>query len=198
MKRHAPATERNREPILKVLVGVLPGRGEVLEIASGTGEHAVHFARALPHLTWQPSDADPDALASIAAYREEAQLENLRAPVLLDVMSGGAWGVERADAIVCVNMIHIAPWAACEGLMKGAARLLGPGAPLYLYGPFRFDGGFSAPSNEAFDASLKARDPAWGIRDVGDVTALAAEHGFTREAVIPMPANNHSVIFRRA
>lgn len=197
MKRHAPATERNREPILRVLEGVLPERGEVLEIASGTGEHAVFFARSLPRITWQPTDLDPDALASIAAHRDEAQLENLRPPIRLDVTRDD-WGIERVDAIVCANMIHIAPWAACEGLIKGAARLLAAGAPLYLYGPFRFDGAFTAPSNEAFDASLKARDPAWGVRDVSDVTALAAASGLTREAIIPMPANNHSVIFRRA
>jgi hypothetical protein len=169
----------------------------VLEIASGAGQHAVYFAERLPEQLWQPTDPDPEALASIEAWRSEAKLSNVRPPIRLDVTADD-WGPITPDAIVCINMIHIAPWAACEGLMRGAGRLLALGAPLYLYGPFRFKGGFTAPSNEAFDASLRASDPSWGVRDLDDVTALAASHGLEREAVIPMPANNHSVIFRRA
>jgi hypothetical protein len=197
MKRSAPATERNREPISRVLEGVLPARGVVLEVASGTGQHAAFFASRLPGVEWQPSDVSPEALASIEAWRSEAGAPNLRAPILLDVMVPG-WSADPADAVVCINMIHISPWAACEGLFKGSARILSAGAPLYLYGPFRFDGSFTAPSNGAFDASLKAMDPSWGVRDLTDVTALATSAGFTREAVIAMPANNHSVVFRRA
>jgi SAM-dependent methyltransferase len=196
MKRHAPATDRNREPILDVLRGVLPERGLVLEVASGTGQHAAYFASNLPRMEWQPSDADPEALESIEAWREETQAPNLRPPIRLSA-TDSEWGVDAADAVVCINMIHIAPWGACEGLFKGAARLLAPGAPLYLYGPFRFNGSFTAPSNEAFDASLRSRDPSWGVRDLVDVTALATANGFAREAVIDMPANNHSIVFRR-
>lgn len=196
MKRYAPATDRNREPILSVLRDVLPRSGVVLEIASGTGQHAAYFAPCFPELTWQPSDPDPELLASIEAWRAESGAPNLRAPVRLDVTEE-AWGVDSASAIVCINMIHIAPWAACEGLFRGAARLLPEWAPLYLYGPFRFDGRFTAPSNEAFDGSLRSTDPAWGVRDLADVTALAGRSGFEREAVIAMPANNHSIVFRR-
>jgi hypothetical protein len=196
-KRFAPATDRNREPILAVLRDVLPASGIVLEIASGSGQHAAFFAPRFPSLAWQPTDPDPDALASIEAWRAEAGAPNLRSPLQIDVRLDD-WGIEPAAAIVCINMIHIAPWAACEGLFRGASRLLPAGAPLYLYGPFRFDGRFTAPSNEAFDASLRDRDPSWGVRDLTDVTALAKERGFDREAVIPMPANNHSVVFRRA
>lgn len=196
MKRFAPATDRNRAPILEVLRGVMPERGLVLEIASGTGQHAVYFGGALPGVLWQPSDPDAESRASIDAWRAESGLSNVRPALELDV-SREDWGVEAADAIVCINMIHISPWSSCEALMRGAARLLPAGAPLYLYGPYRFDGAFTAPSNEAFDASLRARDPSWGVRDLSDVTAAALASGFDREAVIPMPANNHSVVFRR-
>lgn len=195
MKRHAPAAERNREPILEVLRRVLPELGRALEIASGSGEHAVHFARSLPGIVWQPSDPDPGALASIEAWRGEAGLTNLLAPITLDTSE--EWSAPPADAIVCINMIHIAPWQACEGLLRGSALLLPPGGLLYLYGPFRFDGRFTAPSNEAFDASLRARDPSWGVRDLAEVTALAITRGFVPGEVIAMPANNHSVIFHR-
>lgn len=197
MKRYAPATDRNREPILAVLRGVLPSSGLVLEIASGSGQHAAFFAPHFPGLLWQPTDPDPDALASIEAFRAEVGAPNLLSPRMLDVTRDD-WGIDAAAAIVCINMIHIAPWAACEGLFRGAERLLSAGAPLYLYGPFQFDGRFTAPSNEAFDASLRERDPAWGVRDLADVTAFAKERGFSREAVVPMPANNHSIVFRRA
>ena len=196
MKHHAPATERNREPIREVLARELPASGTVLEIASGSGEHAVAFARAFPHVTWQPTDADPRALASIAAWRDEAALPNLAAPLRLDV-TATPWPIERADAIVCVNMVHIAPWEAALALFAGAGRALAPGALLFLYGPYRFGGAFTAPSNEAFDASLRSRDPRWGVRDVDELRAAAAAQGFTLGAPIPLPANNHVLLFRR-
>jgi SAM-dependent methyltransferase len=197
MKRSSPATARNREPIREVLARYLPRSGLVLELASGAGEHAVHLARALPALEWQPSDADPAALASIAAWRDDAALPNLRAPLALDVMAE-PWPVARADALVCINMIHIAPWEAALAMFAGAARLLAPGALLYLYGPVR-ENGVTAPSNDDFDRSLRARDPRWGVRDVADLRAAAAgpAGGFVLEELIPMPANNSSLIFRR-
>jgi SAM-dependent methyltransferase len=197
MKRLAAAAERNRGPILDALRGVLPPSGLVLEIASGTGQHVVHFAAALPGLEFQPTDLDEENLDSVRAWVEEAGLPNVRPPLRLDVREPD-WSVARADAIFCANMIHIAPWAAAEGLLAGAARVLPPGGPLCLYGPFRFGGRFLAPSNEEFDAWLKARDPSWGVRDLDVVTATAAGHGLVREAVFEMPANNHTVVFRRA
>lgn len=197
MKRHAPATGRNREPILAVLRPLLCPSAKVLEIASGSGEHAVFFAESMPDVVWQPSDRDPEGLASIEAHREEAALENLLSPVVVDA-STGTLGQGPFDAVVCVNMIHIAPWSACLGLLRGAAAILAPGGVLYLYGPYRIPGEPFAPSNEAFDASLRGRDPSWGVRDLGEVTAAAGEVGFLREAVVPMPANNHSVVFRKA
>jgi len=194
--RHAPAAARNREPILAVLRDVLPAQGTVLEIASGTGQHAVHFAAALPRLSWQPTDPDTEARRSIAAHAARAGLPNLLSPLTLDA-SSALWPLTAADAIVSINMIHIAPWRAAEGLMAGAGRLLPPGAPLYLYGPFREQGRHTAPSNEAFDASLKARDLEWGVRDLDDVVALAQAHGLTFDRQVAMPANNLSIIFRR-
>lgn len=197
MKRYAPATERNREAILAVLRDVLPGAGVVLEVASGSGEHAVFFAAQLPGLAWQPTDPDPENLASIAAHRDDAALASLRAPLRLDVTEPG-WARDRAaDAVVCINMIHIAPWEACLGLFAGASALLPAGGPLYLYGPYREDGVFHAVSNAEFDASLRARDPRWGVRDLAEVTRAAEAAGFTREGVVAMPANNHSLVFRR-
>lgn len=199
VKRHAPATERNRDPILAVLRDELPARGVVLEIASGTGQHAVHFARALPQLTWQPSDLDDDARRSIEAWREEAGLPNLAPPLVLDVTAApAAWPVAAADAIVCANMVHIAPWQASLGLLDGAAHLLAPGAPLITYGPYRFEGRFTAPSNQAFDASLRARDPAWGVRDLGELAREAARRGLLLASIRALPANNHVVVYRRA
>jgi cyclopropane fatty-acyl-phospholipid synthase-like methyltransferase len=192
----APAVARNREPILAALRDVLPATGTVLEIASGTGEHAVHFAAALPHLTWQPTDPDAQARASIAAHAAQAGLANLLPALALDA-SAPIWPVTRADAIVSINMIHIAPWRAAQGLMTGAARVLPAGAPLYLYGPFRARGQHTAPSNAAFDEGLKARDPEWGVRDLDEVTVLAREHGFSLQRTVAMPANNLSVVFRR-
>ena len=194
MKRYAPATERNREPIAQVLRGVLPERGTVLEVASGTGEHAVYFAGLFPNLDWQPSDPDPEALESIRAWRAEAGLENVEEPVLLDAASD-RWPVAHASAILCINMVHISPWEATEGLMRGAGRLLPPGAPLILYGPYRRAGVPTAPSNETFDASLKARNPEWGLRSVESVTAEAARNGLGFERLWEMPANNLMLLF---
>jgi hypothetical protein len=193
----SPAVARNRDPILAVLRRVLPERGVVLELASGSGEHAVHFAAALPGLTWQPTDPDPQARDSIAAYRTAVQLPNLLAPLPLDAISP-TWPVARADAILAINMIHIAPWAAAEGLMAGAERLLPGGGVLFLYGPFREHGQHTAPSNAAFDESLRARNREWGVRDLDEVAALASRHRLALEERVAMPANNLSVVFRRA
>jgi hypothetical protein len=195
MKRFAPATQRNREPIREVLARELPAAGTVLELASGSGEHAIYMAAAFPHLTWQPTDVDAESIASIAAWRNEAALPNVREPLRLDV-SEDPWPVSEAAAITCINMVHISPWTATLGMFGGAARLLAPGALLYLYGPYRFDGAFTAPSNEAFDQSLRSRDPSWGIRDVRDLATAAS--GFVLREVISMPANNHSLVFRRS
>lgn len=191
---YAPAALRNREPIRDVLAAVLPPAGLALEIASGTGEHAAFLAGAFPGVVFQPSDPDARARASIAAWRAASGLENLLAPLALDA-AATTWPLERADAVLCVNMIHIAPWEAAIGLMRGAARLLAPSAPLYLYGPYRREGRHTAPSNESFDASLRARNPAWGVRDLEAVADLAAESGFGPPAVTEMPANNLSVVF---
>lgn len=196
MKQHAPATLRNREPIAAVLAGELPETGRVLEVAAGTGEHAVFFAGRFPALEWLPSDPGEEALASIAAYREDYPDENLSAPVRLDAAARD-WPVERADALVCINMIHIAPWEAATGLFDGAARLLDQGTPLVLYGPFFEEGVEPAPSNLDFDLSLKARDPRWGIRDLAEIDRLAARSGFTRTARHEMPANNLTLVYRR-
>jgi SAM-dependent methyltransferase len=192
---HAPAVARNRQPILAVLRRVLPAAGLVLEVASGSGEHAAFFAAALPHLNWQPSDPDPLARASIAAFREAAAAANLMPPLELD--AAAPWPALRADAVLCINMIHIAPWSACEGLMAGAAGALAPGGVLYLYGPYREGGSHTAPSNAAFDADLRARDLRWGVRDLGEVIALARRHGLAHRETVVMPANNRSVVFRR-
>jgi SAM-dependent methyltransferase len=195
-KRFAPATQRNKGYIAEVLRDVLPAQGVVLEIASGTGEHIVHFARALPHLIWQPSDYDEAGLASIAAWAGEAGLENVLHPVRIDA-SAAEWPVESADAILCINMVHIAPWAATEGLFAGAARQLETGAPLVLYGPYREAAVVTTDSNEAFDASLKARHPSWGLRHLDDMLALAKQHGLTLEKRVAMPANNLMLVFSK-
>jgi len=195
-RRSAPHVARNAGPIAEVLRDVLPGCGLVLEVASGTGEHSLHFAREFPNLRWQPSDPEPAALRSIEAWRREAGLTNLLPAVALDARAA-EWPVEAADAILCINMIHISPWAATEGLMRGAGRILAPGAPLYLYGPFRRAGVETAPSNAAFDASLRVRDPEWGLRDLEDVVAEAEGQGFRLETVVPMPANNVSAVLRK-
>jgi hypothetical protein len=195
-RQHAPATERNREPILAVLREELPERGMVLEVASGTGEHAVHFAGALPDLAWQPTDPSPEARASIAAWRDHEGPPNLLAPLALDAAADG-WPVDKADAIVCINMVHISPWDATEGLMRGAGRLLPSGAPLILYGPYRRAGRPLEPSNAAFDESLKARDPRWGLRELEAVAECAEASGLNLARVVEMPANNLTVIFRK-
>jgi SAM-dependent methyltransferase len=194
--KSAPAAGRNREPILGVLRDVLPRPGFVLEIASGTGEHAVWYSTALPDLTWQPTDRDPDALSSIAAWRATAGLANLLPPLVLDAASD-IWPVTRADAVVSINMIHIAPWSAAQGLVAGAARVLSADGLLFLYGPFRENGAHTSPGNAAFDADLRARDPSWGIRDLDEVAALAERFGFKAPERIAMPANNLSLVFRR-
>lgn len=194
-RRSAPAALRNREPIAEVLRDWLPDSGMVLEVASGSGEHAVHFARAFPQLDWQPSDVDRDALDSIAAWRAEAGLANLRPPLALDVAAPD-WPIERADALLSVNMVHISPWSAALGLISGAARLLDPGAPLILYGPWLEEGVEPAPSNVAFDADLRGRDPAWGLRTVESFAAAAAS-AFALEGRRAMPANNLMLRFVR-
>ena len=191
-----PATERNRDVILDVLRGALPATGLVLEIASGSGEHVVHFAQALPNLTFQPSDPEDAALQSIRAWTQNTGAANVLPPVMLDATSHH-WPIASADAVLCINMIHISPWQATEGLMRGAAKILSTGAPLYLYGPYRRAGVVTAPSNEAFDGSLKARNPEWGLRDLEVVAALARDEGFSAPATTEMPANNLSVVFRR-
>ena len=196
-RRSAPHVARNAEPIADVLKDVLPARGRVLEVASGSGEHILHFARAFPKLLWQPSDPEPAALRSIEAWRAEAGLFNLLPAVSLDARAAD-WAVPQADAILCINMIHISPWAATAGLMRGAGRLLAAGAPLYLYGAYRQAGVATAPSNEAFDESLRGRNPEWGLRDLDAVVAEAEEHGFALESITPMPANNLSVVLRKA
>ncbi|MEM5340840.1 DUF938 domain-containing protein [Paraburkholderia azotifigens] len=196
LRQHAPAAERNREPILAVLERVLPATGTVLEIASGTGQHAIHFAAALPQLTWQPSDPGEDARASIAAWTAHSGLANVRAPLALDVRDA-SWGLDAADAIVCINMIHISPWESARALTGGAGRLLKAGGVLFLYGPYRRGGAHTAPSNAAFDAQLRSRDPAWGVRDMEDVVALADAAGFDLDETVEMPANNFSLVFQK-
>jgi SAM-dependent methyltransferase len=194
--RSAPATARNRDPILTVLRRILPARGTVLEIASGSGEHAAYFAHALPDLTWQPSDPDETARKSIAAHRERTDLPNLLPPLELDA-SKDTWPVTRVDAVIAINMIHIAPWEATQGLMAGAERVLLAGGVLYLYGPYKEHGQHTAPSNALFDADLMARNPEWGVRNLDDVRALAARHKFDFVERASMPANNLSVVFRK-
>jgi Protein of unknown function (DUF938) len=195
-KRFAPATQRNRDPIVSVLRDVLPDKGQIIEIASGTGEHVVHFAAYFPHLIWQPTDFDPAGLSSIAAWAAECRLPNILHPLKLDAAES-EWPVKQADGIVCINMVHISPWSATEGLFAGAKTLLSGGAPLFLYGPFREDKVPTVPSNEAFDASLRAANTDWGLRIVEDVANIAETQGFTLERRVPMPANNMSLIFRR-
>lgn len=195
--RVSPSTARNRAPILEVLAPRLPALGLVLEIAAGAGEHAVHNAAALPHLQWRPTDPDAEALASIAAWRDHAALPNLLPPLRLDASDPDNWPVAQADAIVNINMIHISPWSATQGLMAGAARVLPPGGLLYLYGPYLEAGVETAPSNLAFDQSLKDRNSAWGLRRLEEVAALASECGLRLTERLAMPANNLSVIFRK-
>lgn len=195
MRLQYPATARNREPLLAVLRPRLPAHGTVLEVASGSGEHAVCFGAALPHLRFQPSDLDPDARASIAAWVEHEGLPNVSPPVALDVVQW-PWPITQADAVLCVNMIHIAPWEATQGLLAGAARVLPPGGPLVLYGPYLVDG-HTAPSNREFDQSLRSRDPQWGVRELRDVEREAGRHGLSLVETVAMPANNLVVVLLR-
>lgn len=208
-RRYAPATERNREPILSVLESVLPPTGTILEIASGTGQHAAFLAARLAPRYWLPSDPNPVARDSIRSWQLATHLDNLSTPLDLDTTQANwtesvtEWQATVAsvappiNAIVNINMIHISPWAACEGLFAGAKTLLAPGDVLYLYGPFKHEGQHTAPSNEAFDRSLRSQNSNWGIRDIDDVVALANQQQFQLERSVPMPANNLSVIFLR-
>ena len=198
LRRHAPATARNRDAILEVLRRHVQPGARVLEIASGSGEHAVHLAPRLAVTSWQPTDPDPTSRTSIDAWRAEADPDRRVLPAIdLDVT--GAWPAfsPAPDVIACINMIHISPVAATEGLLDGAAALLGAGGLLYLYGPYRREGRHTAPSNEAFDASLRARNPEWGVRDVEWVTSSAAARGLSLVEIVPMPANNLSVVLAR-
>ena len=193
----SPAALRNRDLILDVLRMHLPPKGLAVEVASGSGEHVAHFARHLPGLVFQPSDPDEEVRVSIDAWVEEAGLGNVKPALDLDV-TRRPWPFVNAAAILCINMVHISPWPATEALMAGAARHLAPHGVLYLYGPYKRDGVHTAPSNAAFDQSLRARDVAWGVRDLEAVVSLAVAAGFSEPAIVPMPANNLSVVFRRA
>jgi hypothetical protein len=194
VKRHAPATERNRDVIAQTLARVLPTEGLVLEVASGTGEHVVHFAKMFPALTWQPSDPDPIALASINAWRADSNVPNMRPAMLLDATAD--WPIAQADAVVCINMTHISPWAATVGLLRNAARLLPQSAVLFIYGPYNQRDVPLADSNAAFDASLRQQNALWGLRYVDDIAAEAHISGLHLDSVIDMPTNNLSLIFR--
>lgn len=209
VRQYAPATERNREPILEVLQRVLPARGIVLEIASGTGEHAIFFAPHLKAHQWLPSDPDISHRASIQAWQSYFPSDNLYPPLALDVRES-VWPVEQPltlheiplennqiTAIVCINMIHIAPWSACLGLMAGAGRILPDGGILYLYGPFKQGGKHTAESNKMFDESLRLSNQEWGVRDLEEVTNIAQNHALKHIETISMPANNLSVVFQR-
>jgi len=197
VRRSAPAALRNREPIAEVLAEWLPESGLVLEIASGTGEHAIYFARRFPALEWQPSDVHADALQSISEWRAETRLPNVHRPLVLDAASAD-WPVDRADAVLSINMVHISPWKSALGLIDGAARVLRPGAPLIMYGPWIKDDVPTVESNLAFDADLKQRDPEWGLRSVEEFAAEAEKSGLMLEATRAMPANNLMLLFRRS
>lgn len=191
----SPAAERNKGPILEVLRQALPREGLVLEIGTGTGQHVLHFAAALPELTWQPTDLDAANFGSIARAATEAGLANVRAPLVLDVLDT-PWPVNRADALIAINVIHIAPWPVAESIIQGASHVLCPGGVLFLYGPYRRFGAHTARSNESFDASLRRRNPEWGVRDLQAVNALAEKRGLILREIIEMPANNFSVVFQ--
>jgi hypothetical protein len=196
-RRYAPATVRNRQPIWSLLERELPASGLVLEVASGSGEHVVYFAReAGSRLRFQPSDPEPAARVSIDAWAAEVGTTNVLPAIVLDA-AAETWPIQRADAVLCINMIHISPWSATEGLMRGAARLLPARGLLYVYGPFRRGGRDTSASNAAFDAELRAQNAQWGVRDLEAVTALAGRHGLDLVEVVQMPANNLSLIFRR-
>ena len=191
-----PAAERNKGPILDVLARVLPERGVVLEVASGTGQHVIHFAKALSDLTWQPSDPDAELRESIAKRVEEERLANVNLPIDLDV-ARLPWPLQAADAVLCINMIHVAPWSATLALLEGAKALLPMRHVLYLYGPYRRFGRHTSASNEQFDSDLRAHNPEWGLRDLEAVSEVAARAGFGLAEIVEMPANNFSLVFRR-
>jgi SAM-dependent methyltransferase len=195
-KGFAPASERNRQPILDVLRRVLPARGLVLEVASGTGQHAIFFSEHLPDLRWQPTDASPEALQSIGAWVAEATSPNLLPPLELDVCSA-EWPIREADALLCINMIHISPWEATEALFQGASKVLAAGSPLVTYGPYRLHGEHTAESNEAFDESLRSRNARWGVRDISALVELGAQTGFSLHERVGMPANNMTLVWTR-
>ena len=192
----APSAERNKQPILDVLTRVLPPKGLVLEIGSGTGQHVAHFAKAHPHLTFQPSEMDEGKHASIVGWIAQERLSNVRPPLAID-LTRLPWPVRAADVVVCINVIHISPWAATLALMKGAAGILPPGGVLVTYGPYRRNGQHTAPSNQEFDAWLKARDPQWGVRDMEEVVEVARDAGLEFLEAVPMPANNFCVVFKK-
>ncbi len=192
----SPSVARNRDPILTVLRRLLPQTGSVLEIASGTGEHAVHFAAAFPHLQWQPTDYEEQALRSIAAHRAASGLSNLLAPLMLDA-AAPEWPVKQVDAVVVINMLQVSPWPVVQRLMAGAGRVISPGGLLYLYGPFKENGAHTAPANEAFDQNLRLRNPEWGVRDIGEVADLARTFDLALFERVVTPANNLSLVFRR-
>jgi hypothetical protein len=195
-KGFAPAAERNRQPILDVLRRVLPPAGLVLEVASGTGQHAIFFSEHLPALQWQPTDASSEALRSIGTWVDETARANLLAPLELDVRSS-PWPLTNADALLCINMIHISPWETTEALFHGASKLLTGGCPLITYGPYRFHGEHTAPSNAAFDQSLRSRNASWGVRDIDELLELGGQTGFTLEEQVVMPANNMTLMWTR-
>ncbi len=195
-QRHAPATARNRQPILEVLRRVLPASGTVLEVASGSGEHGVFFAAQLPEIAWQPTDQDPEAIESVEAWNSEENVANLRQPLNLDAASP-KWPIGSADALVCINMVHISPWAATLGLLDGASRILPVGGPLILYGPYHLAGRPTAASNLDFDASLRARNPEWGLRNAEDVVREANSRQLELNEIVDMPANNVILVFTK-
>jgi SAM-dependent methyltransferase len=192
----SPSGERNKGPVADVLRQVLPDHGLVLEVSSGTGQHVIHFAREMPYLTWQPSERDEECLKSIAHWLAAEAPANVLAPLYLDV-GDQPWPIGSAAAVVCLNMIHIAPWAAGMALIRGASGILGPGGTLFLYGPFRRGGEHTSPGNEAFDRQLREENPAWGVRNLEDVARFAAGHDFGPPQIHEMPANNLSVVLRK-
>jgi SAM-dependent methyltransferase len=192
----APAAERNKGPMLEVLQRVLPPRGLVLEIGSGTGQHVVHFAKALPQLSWQPSDPDAENRQSIVLWSRVEELGNVKPPLALDVRER-PWPIDAADAIVCINVVHVSPWAATLALFDGVREMLPPAGVLFLYGPYRRGGRHTAPSNEKFDADLRAHNPEWGLRDIDELAEVADRVGFALAEIVDMPANNFSLVFRK-
>jgi hypothetical protein len=195
-RESAPSAERNKQPILEVLARVLPPGGLALEIGSGTGQHVAHFAKALPALTFQPSEMDVERHASIAAWVAAGNLSNVKPPLAIDVTKR-PWPVSAADAVVCINVIHISPWEATLALMAGAGGILPAGGVLVTYGPYMRGGAHTSPSNEAFDASLRARNPLWGVRDIDKVAEVAGHEGLALEEAVPMPANNFTLVWRK-